>query len=67
MSILFLTEQLNNMEDPKRGNRQRIANLALKDQKLCKEFVSITFDADTKASIITAWVLEWIYTHHYLE
>jgi hypothetical protein len=67
MSILFLTEQLNNMENPKRENQQRIANLALKDQKLCKEFVSIAFDVDTKASIIAAWILECICTHHYLE
>jgi hypothetical protein len=60
MSILFLTEQLNNMENPKRENRQRVANVVLKDQKLCKDLLSITFDIDHKVSITAAWILEWI-------
>lgn len=66
MSILFLTEQLNNMENPKRENRQRVADVVLKDQKLCKDLVTITFDVDTKVSIKAAWILEWICNHHHL-
>tara|TARA_R110001592_G_scaffold7066_8_gene39897 strand:- start:7318 stop:7890 length:573 start_codon:yes stop_codon:yes gene_type:complete len=66
MSILFLTEQLNNMENPKRENRQRVANVVLKDQKLCKDLVAITFDVDNKVSIKAAWILEWICNHHHL-
>jgi hypothetical protein len=67
MSILFLTEQLNNMENPKRENRQRVANVVLGDQNIFKDLVAITFDVDHKISIKAAWILEWICTHHQLE
>jgi hypothetical protein len=67
MSIFFLTEQLNNMENPKRENRQRVANVVLENQNLFKDLVSITFDVDNKVSIKAAWILEWICTHHHLK
>jgi hypothetical protein len=67
MSMPFLIEQLNSMENPKRENRQRVADVVLKNQKLFKDLVSITFDVDNKTSIKAAWILEWICTHHYLE
>ena len=67
MSILYLTEQLNLMENPKRENRQRVANIVLEDQSLFKDLVSITFDIKNKVSIKAAWILEWICTHHHLE
>ncbi|MDD7914231.1 adenylosuccinate lyase [Polaribacter ponticola] len=66
MSILYLTEQLNNMENPKRENRQRVANVILENKKLFKDLVSITFDVENKVSIKAAWILEWICTHHHL-
>ncbi|WP_288955730.1 adenylosuccinate lyase [uncultured Polaribacter sp.] len=67
MSILFLTEQLNNMENPKRENRQRVANIVLENQSLFKDLIAITFDVENKISIKAAWILEWICTHHQLE
>ncbi|APZ46955.1 hypothetical protein BW723_11965 [Polaribacter reichenbachii] len=66
MSIIFLTEQLNNMENPKRENRQRVADIVLKNQNLFKDLVTITFKVDDKISIKAAWILEWICTHHHL-
>ncbi|OAD45090.1 hypothetical protein [Polaribacter atrinae] len=55
------------MENPKRENRQRVANIVLENQKLFKELVAITFDVENKVSIKAAWILEWICTHHHLE
>ena len=66
MSVTFLTEQLNNMENPKRENRQRVANIVLENENLFKDLVSITFDIENKVSIKAAWILEWICTHHHL-
>ena len=66
-NLFYLTEQLNNMENPKRENRQRAANIVLENRKLFKELVTITFDVENKVSIKAAWVLEWICTHHHLE
>ena len=67
MSILFLTEQLNNIENAKRENRQKVANIVLENQNLFKDIIYITFDVDHKTSIKAAWILEWICTHHNLE
>ncbi len=66
-NLLFVTEQLNNMANPKRENRQRVANIVLENQKLFKELIVITFDVENKVSIKAAWILEWICTHHHLE
>ncbi|MEE9407792.1 MAG: adenylosuccinate lyase [Polaribacter sp.] len=54
------------MENPKRENRQRVANIVLENQNLFKELISITFDINNKVSIKAAWILEWICTHHHL-
>ena len=67
MSIIFLTEQLNNMENPKRENRQRVADIVLGNQNLFKDLITITFDVENKVSIKAAWILEWICTHHQLD
>ena len=66
-NLLFLTEQLNNMANPKRENRQRVANIVLENQKIFKTLVALTFKVDDKISIKAAWILEWICTHHHLE
>ena len=66
-NLLFVTEELHNMENPKRENRQRVANIILENPQLFKELVTITFDTENKVSIKAAWVLEWICTHHHLE
>jgi hypothetical protein len=65
--FLFLVAQLNNMENPKRVNRQRVANIVLEDQRLFKYLIAITFEVDAKVSMKAAWILEWICTHHQLE
>jgi hypothetical protein len=66
-NLTFLTEQLNNMANPKRENRQRVANIVLDNQKLFKDLITITFNVDEKVSIKAAWILEWICSHHHLE
>lgn len=66
MSINFLTEELNNLGTAKRDNRQRVADIVLKNQSLFKDLVTITFIVDDKTSIKASWVLEWICTHHHL-
>ncbi|PWG04772.1 adenylosuccinate lyase [Polaribacter aquimarinus] len=55
------------MENPKRENRQRVANIVLENQSLFKDLITITFDVENKISIKAAWILEWICTHHQLE
>ncbi|MDX6746159.1 adenylosuccinate lyase [Polaribacter sp. PL03] len=54
------------MANPKRENRQRVANIVLENEKLFKYLISITFNVENKVSIKAAWVLEWICTHHHL-
>ena len=66
-NLSFLVEQLNNMENPRRENRERVANIVLENEKLSKDLISITFDVDNKVSIKAAWILEWICTHHELD
>lgn len=66
MSIIFLTEQLNNMDNPKRDNRQRVADIVLENQNLFKDLITLTFKVEDKISIKAAWILEWICTHHNL-
>lgn len=64
MSIDFLTQQLSNMENPKRENRQHVANLVVENPDLFEYLVRLTFKTDDKISIKAAWILEWICTHH---
>jgi len=60
----YLIEELNNIENAKRDNRQRVANIVLKQPDLMKPLVEITFMTDHKVSIKAAWILEWICTHN---
>lgn len=64
MSINYLTQELNNIENAKRENRQRVANIVLENNDLMQDLVDITFDVNNKISIKAAWILEWICTHH---
>ncbi len=66
-NLLFLIEHLNNMENPKRENRQKVADIVLGNQNLFKELVILTFKVDDKISIKATWILEWICTHHNLD
>ena len=63
MDTNYLISILNNMENPKRENRQYVANIVYNNQELFKHLVSLTFSVDNKLSIKAAWVLEWACTH----
>jgi len=67
MGKQFLISQLNNMKNPKRENRNYVANIVLEQPKLFKHLVNITFFVDNAVSIKAAWILEWICTHYNLE
>ena len=59
----ILISALENMENPKRENRQTAANIVYNNQDLFEHLISLTFEVDHKISIKAAWVLEWICTH----
>jgi len=64
MSKDYLLEQLNNIENAKRDNRQRVSNIVSEQPDLIAPLVEITFDIENKVSIKAAWILEWICTHN---
>jgi hypothetical protein len=59
----IIISALDNMENPKRENRQTAANIVYNNQNLFKHLISLTFEVDNKLSIKAAWVLEWVCTH----
>ena len=65
-NLLYITEQLHEMQNAGKENREKVANIVLNNQSLFKELVSITFNINEKVSIKAAWILEWICTHHQL-
>ena len=67
MSKDFLISALQSMENPKRENRNKVANIVRDQKKLFKHLVAITFMVDDKISIKAAWILEWICTHDDLD
>ncbi len=62
-----LISALENMENPKRENRERVANIVYNNQDLFKHLVSLTFEVENKTSMKAAWILEWVCTHGKLE
>ncbi len=64
MSIDFLISLLNSIENPKRVNRNKVANIVLEKPKMIKFLVDLTCETEHKVSIKAAWILEWICTHH---
>ncbi|SNR15488.1 adenylosuccinate lyase [Tenacibaculum jejuense] len=64
MSIDFLISILNTVENPKKVNRNKAANIVLEQPELIEFLVDLTFKTDEKISIKAAWILEWICTHH---
>ena len=64
MSKEYLINELNNIENAKRDNRQRVANIVSERPDLMEPLVAITFMVDEKVSIKAAWILEWICTHN---
>jgi len=63
----FLISALENMENPKRENRETVANIVYHNQDLFKHLVSLTFEVENKISIKAAWILEWVCTHGKLD
>jgi len=49
MSINYLTQELNNIENAKRENRQRVANIVLENKDLMQDLVDITFDVNNNS------------------
>lgn len=64
MSILKITEELQNLGNAGKENRQRLANIVLENKELFQPLLEVTFQVDQPISIKAAWVLEWICTHH---
>lgn len=60
----YLIQELNNIENAKRDNRQRVANIVLEQPDLMEPLVEVTFMVDDKVSVKAAWILEWICTHN---
>lgn len=58
-----LISALSTMKNPKRENRQKVANIVYNNQELFKHLVSLTFLVDDKISIKAAWVFEWVCTY----
>lgn len=56
----FLLNELNNIENARRINRQRVANLVLENDALFPILLEIVFEIDNKTSIKAAWVLEFV-------
>lgn len=67
MNVDFLISTLNNIENPKRINRNYAANIVLKHPELIKDLVDLTFKTDDKIAIKASWILEWICTYHGVE
>ena len=59
----ILISTLENMQNPKRENREKVANIVYNNQELFQHLISLTFETENKISIKAAWVLEWVCTH----
>ncbi|GGG99821.1 hypothetical protein GCM10011416_17810 [Polaribacter pacificus] len=59
----FLISALQSMENAKRENRDKVANIVYNNNELFPHLVSLTFLVDDKISIKATWILEWICTH----
>jgi hypothetical protein len=52
--------QLKSIENAKRINRLRVANIVLENKELFKYLLELVFEVDNKLSIKAAWVLEFV-------
>ena len=59
----FLISALKSIENAKRENRDRVANIVYNHKELFNYLVELTFLVDDKISIKAAWILEWMCTH----
>lgn len=60
MNKAFLIQQLYLIENAKRENRLRVANIVLKNKTLFKYLIELVFEIENKLSIKAAWVLEFV-------
>ncbi|MBG7613328.1 adenylosuccinate lyase [Polaribacter sp. BAL334] len=67
MSNLYLLNLLENEVNASIINRQKVANIVLKDENLHRELIKITFYVTEEISIKAVWVLEWICTHYTID
>lgn len=58
MNKSFLIQQLEAMQNAKRINRERVAEIVVKNTELIPFLMELTFDATNKLSIKAAWTLE---------
>lgn len=58
MNKAYLIEQLEQIENAKRENRERVAYLVIENPVLLPFLLEITFDVTNKLSIKAAWILE---------
>ncbi len=63
----YLRDQLISIENAKRENRQRVANLIVEKPDLIAPLVDLTFSEVDEVSVKAAWVLEWVCTHNDLD
>lgn len=63
----WIASVLDNMENPKRENRNNAANIVWEHPENFKDLLEMVFEVDDKQSIKAAWVLEWICTHKGLD
>ena len=61
-----LIHLLEKVENAKRENRDSVAIIVQRDEKLFAELVFKVFDVNDKLSVRAAWILEWIITHYNL-
>ncbi|WP_372793213.1 adenylosuccinate lyase [Lutibacter sp.] len=59
-SKTYLIKQLNNIENAKRINRLRVANIVLQNHELFRYLLELVFEINNKLSIKAAWVLEFV-------
>ncbi|HEY9169907.1 MAG TPA: adenylosuccinate lyase [Lutibacter sp.] len=60
MNKEFLIVQLNHIENAKRVNRLRVANLVIDNKELFPYLIEQVFEIDNKISIKAAWILEFV-------
>ena len=56
----YLIQQLENIQNAKRVNRLRVANLVIENPNLFKFLLELVFDVTAETSIKAAWVLEFV-------
>lgn len=67
MSKPTLTELLESIENAKKDNRKRVADIVFGCKNYMDSLINYVFETDNQLSIKAAWVLEWICTYKGVE